>query len=289
MNDLTDAVNQKIQDAIGRAGNQVIFVPWEGDIDFITGHFCEPGVNEWIGEDREQTAFYEWGSTLDDNSDIQDKDELKKRQAPGVLSPGQNLNDTFEGAITAWILEAMQKDKSITPADLNMTSEDVVHAQSGLLLPDKYGRIFHPQKFGHAMISESILRTMDDVKAKSMGQKAATTTLIGCPAPTGPASHPGEHNQCYSDSPSSDQATFALDAGDGAIHDFCLKHKGDTVVVGDGILDTVPNGGDKSSGLILRASLDTTPPCQNYPNIGQWNFFDCVGEFGRAMNDCRVL
>ncbi|KAL8664084.1 MAG: hypothetical protein Q9202_003376 [Teloschistes flavicans] len=285
MNDLVDAVNQKIQDAIQRFGNQALYVPWGAGVDFIQGHYCEPGVDEFNANNREQTAFYEWGTTLDDETDPDDKDELKKRQAPGVLQAGQNLNDTWEGFISARVLEAIQQ--GATPDDFGLADADVVHAQAGLLLPDKYGRIFHPQQFGHLMIAEAIIRTMDDVAAKKMNQKAATTTLIGCPAPTGVASHSGEHNSCQSDGGDPNGATFTLSDANAAVRTFCLKHKGETVKVGDGdILDQMPNGGDASSAIIVRASVDTEPPCQNFKDIGQMNFFDCSDNLQRAMNDC---
>ena len=61
MNKLADAVNQKIQDAIGRFGDQAIFVPWGPDVDYIGGHYCEPGVDEWNAINREQTAFLRVG------------------------------------------------------------------------------------------------------------------------------------------------------------------------------------------------------------------------------------
>lgn len=136
MNGLVDAVNQKIQDAVGRFGSQAVYVPWTANVDFITGHFCEPGVNEWSAINREQTAFYEWGSDLDDLSQPSDQDELRKRQAPGVLTAGQNLTDTWEGQIAAWVLDAI--NQGATPDDFNLTSPDVVQAQGGLLLPGVY-------------------------------------------------------------------------------------------------------------------------------------------------------
>ena len=152
MNGLVDAVNQKIQDAINNFGSQAIYVPWTADVDFITGHYCEPGVDEWNAINREQTAFYEWGSNLDDLPELSDNDELRKRQAlgfltarqtvnttgqaPGVLTAGQNLNNTWEGQIAAWVLDAI--NQGATPEDFNLTSPDVVQAQGGLLLPGAY-------------------------------------------------------------------------------------------------------------------------------------------------------
>lgn len=136
MNGLVDAVNQKIQDAIGRFGSQAVYVPWTADVDLITGHYCEPGVDEWNAINREQTVYYEWGSDLDDQLQTSDQDELRRRQAPGVLTAGQNLNDTWEGQIAAWVLDAI--NQGVTPDDFNLSILDVVQAQSGLLLPGAY-------------------------------------------------------------------------------------------------------------------------------------------------------
>ena len=139
------------------------------------------------------------------------------------------------------------------------------------------------------MIAEAILRTMDSVQAQLLGQSAATTTLIGCPVPTGPASHTGEHDQCYSDSKQPDQITFTVGDADAAIKTYCLKHQSEIVTAGNGILDQVPNGADTSTSLFLQASLDTESACQDFPNLGQWNYFDCSNNLGSAMNDCQSL
>ena len=287
MNNLVDAVNQKIQDAIQRFGEQAIFVPWGPDVDCIGGHYCEPDVDESNAIDREQTAFYEWGTTKDDDLGDDKHDELRKRQEPGKLQAGQDLKNTWEGAISGWVTEAIQDGAK--PEDFGLNQDDVVQAQSGLLLPDKYGRVFHPTRFAHMMIAENVLRTMDLTKAKSKGKKAATTTIVGCPSPTGPASHVGEGSSCNVDSPS-DEVKFKIDDAYKVINDYCIKHQGDTVRSGpDGILEKYQNGDDQGSSLILMASLDTEPVCENYPNLGRLNFFDCFGRFSNAMNDCKYI
>lgn len=286
MNKLVDAVNQKIQDAIGRFGNQAVFVPWGPDVDYIKGHYCEPGVDESNAVDREETAFYEWGTSKDDKGGS-GHDELRKRQAPGILQDGQNLKDTWEGAITNWVVDAIQDGAK--PEDFGLTQDDVVHAQSGVLLPDKYGRIFHPTRFAHMMIAENILRMMDLTKANSMGKRAATTTLLACPIPTGPASHPGQHKSCFADNPSNDAVKFKFDDANKVIKDFCLKHQGSIVKSGPySIIKRYQNGDDTGSSLILMASLDTDPACGNYPFMDTLNFFGCSENFGSLINNCEL-
>ena len=294
MNQLVDSVNQKIQDAIHRAGSQVVYVPWGVNVDYIKGHFCEPGVDEWKAANREQTAFYEYYSTLDDKEDFDDHDELKRRQAsgstpgtaPGILEAGQNLNDTWEGFIASAVLNGIAN--GARPADYGLSDKDIVNAKSGLLLPDSYGRIFHPQKHTHLMIAENILRTLDDITAQAQGQKAATTTLFGCPAPTGPASHIGQLNSCYSDNGNSDAVNFNVDDGTAAIKKFCTKHKSDTVPnAPNKIVEKYPNGSDRSTSILLEAMLDTEASCQNIQTPGNWNFFDCQNFFLTDMHGCK--
>ncbi len=268
-------------------GSSTVFCEWGPDVDFIGGHYCEPGVNEWNAKDREQTAFYEWGTTKDEKGGS-GHDDLRRRQAPGQLEEGQDLRKTWEGAIAGWVTDAIKDGAK--PEEFGLSNEDVIQAQGGLLLPDKYGRIFHPTRFAHMMIAENVLRTMDLTKAKLMGKKAATTTLLGCPLPTGPASHPGEQNTCEVDDPSGGYAKFKASDADKVIKEFCLKHQGDTTKSGpDGILERYQNGDDKGSSLILMASLNTEPACQNYPNAGRLNYFDCSSNFVSAMNNCEYL
>ena len=292
MNHLVDLVNQKIQDAVKRAGDQVVYVPWGANVDWIHGHFCEPGVDEWNAVNREQTAFYEWGTVDDPSYEIKDASNVtqspgsKPGLAPGVLEAGQNLNDTWEGAIAADVLEGIARGAS--PADYGLTDDDIIHARSGLFLPDRLGKVFHPQRYAHLMIAENILRTLDDITAKAQGQKAATTTLYGCPAPTGPASHSGQQNKCYSDNPPPNAATFKVNDANAAIDTYCSKHKSDTVPLPpDGIEATVPNGGDISTSIVLRATVNTETTCQKFKDAGTWNFYDCQDNMASAMNDCK--
>ena len=88
------------------------------------------------------------------------------------------------------------------------------------------------------------------------------TTLIGCPAPTGPASQAGEQNQCYSGSLQPDHTHVYRSRRRRSINTYYLKYQNDQVTVGNGILDQVPNGADVSTSLILpryRAELSEFP------------------------------
>ncbi|KAL8898971.1 MAG: hypothetical protein Q9207_006432, partial [Kuettlingeria erythrocarpa] len=287
MNKLVDGVNEKIQDTIERFGDQAVFVPWGANIDYISGHFCERGVDEWKAKDREQTAFYEWGTTIDDEG--KDHDELLKHQEsgqepgqePGVLQQGQNLNDTCEGQIAAWVQEGIAQGAK--PEDYGLSEDDVHQASSGFLLPDKYGRIFHAQRFGHLMIAENILRTMDLLKAKQLGQNYATTTLLGCPQETIAAGHIGDPSVCYADDPQLDSRKFGVESADAAIKAFCEKHGIEIIIPDRTVSETLPNGEDKTSSLTLTASIEKYDS-HNY--VGNMNFYDCSDTLTAILNDC---
>ena len=66
MNQLADLVNSKIK-AVCDATPRCVFVDTNPYNDLITGHYCEPGVDETysyihggVSKNREQTFFYEW-------------------------------------------------------------------------------------------------------------------------------------------------------------------------------------------------------------------------------------
>lgn len=106
MNDLVDLVNTKIKAVINKAGPQVVFVDWSMDVDAIKGRYCEPGVDElWdkdtkhgISQNREETVYYEWGTSKDDDdSDDKSHDGLRRRQNTTRALDTAAGNATFEG------------------------------------------------------------------------------------------------------------------------------------------------------------------------------------------------
>ena len=118
MNDMVDLVNTKIKSVIDAAGPQVVYVDWEANTQAITGRYCEPGVDEtWAiiaggaSQDREETAFYEWGTTKDDDPPVnKDHDELLN-YPESTLSPNTIAgNLTFEGSYNKTPLKSTLAD-----------------------------------------------------------------------------------------------------------------------------------------------------------------------------------
>ncbi|POS70389.1 kinetoplastid membrane protein 11 [Diaporthe helianthi] len=62
MNELTQATNAAIEDAVARAGPSFEFVGYDQYFTVLQGRYCEAGVKEPQG-DRDGLLFYEWTST----------------------------------------------------------------------------------------------------------------------------------------------------------------------------------------------------------------------------------
>ncbi|KAI9660700.1 MAG: hypothetical protein M1821_010052 [Bathelium mastoideum] len=197
MNSLVDNVNAKIK-AVCDNVSQCVFVAMDGDIQTLGGHFCEPGVDEsyrWgsggVAKDREETWFYEWGTTKDDDDSLDKSSNQPERRdlvaatsllyfiQIGLQNNSMNIanytNDTDQGL-------------TLQPYD----SDNITLA--GSILPDSYGRVFHLNKFANGDIALRILDAMDSEQAKMMSQPLPTTTLSICTSlvaatqgPTAPA------------------------------------------------------------------------------------------------------
>lgn len=288
MNALIDLVNEKIKAACYEAGPQRVFVDPSADVDAIKGRYCEPGVNEkyWGGSpagwNREETIYYEWSTTKDDDDEYdRGRDDVANR---ANMNKNYYLsNDTFEGAVANWIKLGKANNQIDTKAahipDGDFTAQG---------LPDWMGRMFHPTKFGHEIYAKNVMDAVYKEQGKLMHQPATRTRIATCSAPTGPATYRGQKNRCYADEHDPDQATFGLDAAYKAINAFCDKHKNTAVAPGSGsIVDRVQNGADSKSSILLRMTLDTNPVCQKHDNKGRWTIPDCRSNLASAMNDCE--
>jgi len=182
MNDMVDQVNQKIRDAVLKAGEHVVFVDWDWTFAQAKGRFCEDGFETEPAPEREGLLFYEW-NTLDDGEDSR----LVER--PGDPVP----SDSFEGDIGKWALETLLRhpdydefgpsgSKTVHLSSELMLQEVAKQSQIGIqmgfddlvfwFLPDSWKRVFHPRAMGHHIIASMILREMEVERAKMLGLEA---------------------------------------------------------------------------------------------------------------------
>lgn len=287
MNDLVALVNQKIAKACSDAGPKCVYVESSADFDAIKGRFCEPGVNEMYegsaeGRDREQTGFYEWSTTKDDDTDHEKGDKQTKRDIP----PGGLSNSTFEGAIANWI--KLGKDNNGAD-DMNLTAANLPDGEFTTQgLPDSISRVFHLTKFANDIVAQNVLNAMAVEQGKIMNQPAASATITGCPAPTGTDTSRGQQNRCRRDEPDPDNNPFTVDDGNKAIVDFCNKYKGQVVGSGSAFLgDRFSNGDDTATTIVISMEKDTTPTCQSIPDAGVWSVPECRDNLSSAMNNCK--
>ncbi|KAI9877135.1 MAG: hypothetical protein M1830_004710 [Pleopsidium flavum] len=273
MNGLVDKVNQKIKDAVSRAGKQVNYVDWDTHVSEHNGRFCEVNVNEneRAAGNREGLVFYEWHTTADDYTD-NGKDDLI------YVKDGDTSKDgTFEGKIKNLMLQTVKENPG---AKLNYHTQGDVNVQSGLLLPDGWGRIFHPRPLGHQIIAEKILSAMDLAKAQKNGQNSLTTKTVGCKkyaaatASTGAASGTSIPSPTVSCGPA-DQSNRAMDPG------ALKKLTGDFCGIVDFTKGTKKTTDKDTQGTSINLEFKPGSNCAA-PNKGS-----CVSSFNSMIGTCQ--
>ncbi|OJI89883.1 hypothetical protein ASPTUDRAFT_79749 [Aspergillus tubingensis CBS 134.48] len=168
MNDLVDSVNEKISSAVERAGAQVKFVDYDSYVGYFNGRFCEAGVDESTSDSntREGLMFYELNTW----------DPLGSN--PHKRSQDRPLEGTFEGSVNEYaeitkLLDPdaqFSKQTSVSDDTTDMTlvesklSLSTVSESSDIevpnVLPDGYGRVFHPQIQLHELIANLVIYEM---------------------------------------------------------------------------------------------------------------------------------
>jgi hypothetical protein len=299
-NDLVDLINGKLKDAAKRAGNQVVIVEWEDKIDTITGRYCEPGVDETAGkgDDRESLAYYEWYSTLDDkvyrngvsDSMVKSIPQIDTNQS-AATAPADQMGP-YQANIIRNISESIKADPTLIPNFQALNTElhginDPVQIAS--ILSDKILRNFHPQSNAHQRIAAAVLTALEQDQAHDINQPSATTTAIGCTAPTGISSLPGVRDHCYRDKPVDHQIKFRADNAEIAIATFCNSHAGQLVTGGDGIKESRPNDDSDTTALVLRVSRRSDGDCKpgdHEPEI-HLSDFECIAYMRNALHMCK--
>ncbi|KAI9859474.1 MAG: hypothetical protein M1813_006616 [Trichoglossum hirsutum] len=162
MNDLADAANKAISDAISRAGSQFVFVDYDQYYTKNGGLFCDPGTKE-PAPNRDGLLFYEWDTT--------DTNSLSRRQENSGLDPNQVVDGTFEGQIVAWANATMAKNPTAqTEAQHEGVQAGKVLISPSTFIPDGYLRVFHPRPEGHAIIANLVFWKLAETRAKASNQ-----------------------------------------------------------------------------------------------------------------------
>ncbi|KAG2019298.1 hypothetical protein GB937_005212 [Aspergillus fischeri] len=180
MNDLVDAANAQI----------VKFVDYDSWVGHFKGRFCENGVDESTVESNTRTGlmFYE----------LNMMDPFGTN--PWKRSDKQPFEGTFEGTVNqfAEITRLMDPDAKFSEqafisdagtASIASSNVKLVNSASVLgltipnLLPDGYGRVFHPQILLHELIASLVIYEMVNKNEQDHGFPAIpeTLTLDSCP------------------------------------------------------------------------------------------------------------
>ncbi|KAJ5178836.1 hypothetical protein N7492_002046 [Penicillium capsulatum] len=171
MNELVDAVNKKIAEAVKRAGDQVVFVDYELDVRTSGGQFCEKGVDE-PNPDRKGLMFYELeiSDPLGMSPFKRDGDDAFEgtfeydlnRLAELTLTAGSTFKDTSHA-------------KNSTETKKNKEGKRFVDA----VLPDGYKRIFHPTIKAHKSIADYLVYYMVIANGEKHHTDASSSTSSG--------------------------------------------------------------------------------------------------------------
>ncbi|KAI9372873.1 fibronectin type III domain protein [Aspergillus egyptiacus] len=199
MNDLVDAVNFKLKGAVERAGDKVTFVDYDSYVGYFGGRFCETGVDESSSASNTRTGlmFYEWNTWDPSGSD------------PRKRSDEPIFEGTFQGDVNALAEAALLVDPDATmataatmsTASLDASTVEVVSTeaiQARKLLPDGYGRVFHPQILLHQLIASLVVYEMTNKNEVDNGYPSIPETLEvdSCPyVPGGGGSNAGNGQQ----------------------------------------------------------------------------------------------
>lgn len=204
MNELVLNMNKALSEAVGRAGDSVTFVDYDKYYVDGEGRFCEDDFKE-TSPNRYGLLFYEWNT--DDSADETDGLTATDVGSAGSFEPSLVMNGTFEAAINDWARKTLEKNpdwaKGVANAQGAALSIDSVQATdeqkaigySSSIVPDSYGRVFHPRPNGHALIANLVLYHVSANYAKRINQdwpqeevaegtcSAGTSTIPDGPAP----------------------------------------------------------------------------------------------------------
>ncbi len=134
MNDLVNDMNSKIQAAVQRGGDQVVFIDYDAYVDLLGGLYCLPGVDEDKGNGASRNVLFFYQMKTKDTlfmptNDDPYHDELKRRENPTVAA-----QDTIDGEMGSWIQQTLQQNPNaqlnddIANSDLDSAVASEVHS-----------------------------------------------------------------------------------------------------------------------------------------------------------------
>ncbi|KAF5619593.1 lipolytic G-D-S-L family [Fusarium tjaetaba] len=186
MNRLVDLINDKIEAAVKRAGDKVTFINYDEYVGHFKGRYCEDGVDESVVDSntRPELMFYEldtfdpWGnrpwkrSTVEHTNGSFSGDMNTMARAAEFVAPDVTFRQEHKIVDDSEIqgLQAAAKEGA---------TEDVPN-----LLPDGYGRVFHPQILLHELIANLVLFEVSNrrMEANDMTPEPLLDTSVAqCP------------------------------------------------------------------------------------------------------------
>ncbi|KAF2490541.1 SGNH hydrolase [Lophium mytilinum] len=165
MNDMVQAVNKKIEEAVHKAGDQVIFVDYDSYVAENKGRFCEAGVIE-PDPNRNGLCFYEWKTV--------DPGYTALRHAGDDVPKG-----SFESDIAEWTNKTLQEhpdwkfgpDEEVGLDADKMREEQAIGDTVSWLLPDFWKRVFHLRPAGHLLIAHLLMSKLAETTPKICGSE----------------------------------------------------------------------------------------------------------------------
>lgn len=185
LNELVDAVNERIHNAVKAVGDQVIFIDWHKYAAYDHGRYCEDGVTE-PAPNRPGLMFYEW-DTVDPDEDVERLKQLAPNVDDGTFAGEVNkfvnwtldrkqeitVHESGQGPTKLDSLLSMRSTEIVVELDDNMKRTDGSAYQP--LIPVAWTRVFHPRPQTHALLAKSILDRMDLEHEKIMARSRHDT------------------------------------------------------------------------------------------------------------------
>ena len=211
MNDLVVDMNSKLQAAVQRGGDQVVFVDYDAYVGFLGGRYCLPGVDEdkGNGANRDYAFFYQMKTADTPFMPANDNpyhDELRKRDNSTEASEG-----TIDAEIGSWMAETIQQNPSaqlnddVANSDLDASVATEEHKRMKKRSPlTPKGRIEHRGDAGAVALVQRFIESSVSLSSSWAGNTStsvcasgttwgsasgATRCVLGTGKPIGSASH----------------------------------------------------------------------------------------------------